>query len=351
MKNGILAGALLILAVINMSCGNNKNKAAVIEEKSVAVTISQVKIGSIVIQKTYTGTIEGFKQANIYASIPEAVVDLPIPKGSRVESGQSVIVLDKNGPTSRYTQAYAQFIDAKDNYEKMGRLYQQGAISEQTYNSIKTGFEIAQANFAAARQQVELTSPISGTLTDLAVNTGDYAPVGVPLATVAQIDRMRMTIFVESRGAAFIRKGQNSKILVDISGQNSNEFDGIVSEVSASADPATRMFRVEVQFNNTDHMARPGMFARAIVAIMELNNVLVVPKESVFSVEGIFKVFKLDGDRVRELTIGTGESTQDLVQIVSGLKIGDSVVTLGRTSVVDGSLVRVTAEPGSQSNQ
>jgi RND family efflux transporter MFP subunit len=346
MRKTILMLLLTILAIAAISCGNNKNKDAAAVEKSVAVTVSEVKNDNIIIRKTYTGTVEGLKQANIYASIPEAVVDLPIPKGSRVESGQPVIILDKNGPASHYTQAYAQFIDAKDNFEKMGMLFQQGAISEQTFNSIRTGFEIAQANFESARQQVELTSPVSGVLTDLAVNIGDYVPVGVPLATIAQIDIMRTTIFVESRGAAHIRRGQVAKILVDISGQDSNEFEGNVAEVSASADPATRMFRVELRFNNTGGRARPGMFARAIVEVMELNNVMVVPKEAVFSVEGVFKVFIIEGDRAREKSISTGESSGDLIQVVSGLNIGEKVITLGRSSVVDGSLVNIASEPG-----
>ena len=342
-RNIVTLFMLAVLLMIVFSCGGNQKKE-VIEKKATPITTSKVAIQNLTIERTYTGTIEGFKQANIFASIPEAVVALPIVKGGKVESGQAVILLDKNGAASRYTQAHAHYLDSKDNFEKMGQLYDQGAISQQTYNSVKTGFEIAKADFESARQQVELTSPISGTLTDLAVNIGDYAPVGTPIATIAQIEKMRMTIFIESRGALYIKKGENATVLVDISNSAANEYHGTISDVSESADPATRMFRVEVQFSNSDGLARPGMFARAVVTIAELEKALVVPKEAVFAQEGVSKVFVLEGDRAKEKTINIGESAKDVVQILSGLSSDENVIVLGRTSVVNGSLVKVIAD-------
>ncbi len=343
MKKTVLS--LLIIAVIAsiVACGGKKQEI-VKEEKPVAVTVALAQPRDISIEKSYSGSLEGIRQANIYASIPEAVVELPYGKGNRVEAGQPVILLDKNGVASQYKQAYAGFVNAKDNYEKMGKLFAQGAISEQTYNGVKTAFEVAQANYASARQQVELTTPISGVLTDLSVNVGDYVHLGVPLATIAQTDKMRMTIFVESRGASYINKGQDARVLVDLAGSTPYQSAGVVSEVSKSADPATRMFRVEIQIDNKENLLRPGMFAKASIIVNELKDVLVVPKESVYSIEGVFKTFKLEGDRAKEVTVTVGESTNGYYQITSGLNINDSVIVLGRTVVIDGSLVKVISD-------
>jgi RND family efflux transporter MFP subunit len=327
-----------------ISCGGKKKHAAV-EEKPIAVTVAPVQSRDLALNMDYTGTLEGVKEAEIYASIPEAVVELPVTQGSMVEAGQAIILLDKNGPTSHFKQAEAAYLDAKDNYEKMGKLFGQGAISQQTYNSIKTAYDIAQANYESAKQQVEMTSPISGVLTELAVNVGQYAPLGIPLATIAQTDRIRLKIYIDSRGSSFIRSGQKAAISVSTGENSLPQFDAIVTDVAKSADPQTRLFKVELQIDNKDRQLRPGMFAKATINVAQLSNAMVVPKESIFLIEGVAKVYKLDGDRAREQTVTIGESTSEFYQITSGLATGERVIVLGRSQVENGALVKIVSTP------
>ncbi len=336
---------LLITTVIMVTstCGDEKADVAV-EEKAIPITVSLAESGDLAIVKTYSGTLEGEKQAEIVASIHEAIVELPVSEGERVSAGQVIIMLDKNGSASNYNQAYALYLEAKDNYQKMTKLLEQGAVSEQTYISARTGYEVAQANFKAAGRQVELTSPISGILTELSVNVGEYAPIGIPIATVAQTDKIRLTLFVDSRGAGFIKKGQGAVITVESIGYSGKKFGGFVTEVSGSADPQTRLFTVDIRIDNENGDLAPGMFARAEIVVNELKSILIVPREAVFSVEGVYKVYKLEGDRAREQSIYIGESTSESIQIVSGLADGDTVVVIGRNLIEDGSLVKIAGK-------
>jgi membrane fusion protein, multidrug efflux system len=346
----------ILLALLLISCGAKK-KDAVVVEKPVAVTVAPATNSNLAISKTYTGTLEGYKQAKIYSSIPEAVVELPVSEGGTVQAGQAIIMLDKDGPSSRFKQAEAAYLDAKDNYEKMGNLFKQGAISEQTYNGIKTSFEISRADFTAAKQQVELTSPISGVLTDLSVNIGQYAPLGVPLATIAQTEKMRLPVYVDSRGAMNIKSGQKAKVTIDAANNGKSEIEGTINEVAKSADPDTRQFRVELQIDNNEGLLRPGMYARAVITVSELNNVLTIPKDAVFMIEGVSKVYTLSSDnRAKQKTVTVGESTLDACQILSGLSEGENVIVLGRNQVEDGTLVKImddiqTAQPPDSSKE
>ena len=343
MKRLFLISLASLIAVTVFSCGAKK-KETVVEEKPIAVTVASAQTRNLEISKTYTGTLEGWKQARIYSSIPEAIVDLPVAQGSLVQAGQPIILLDKEGPSSHFQQSEAMYHDAKDNYDRMSKLFNEGAISQQTYNSLKTAYDVAKANFDAATQQVELSSPISGILTDLAVNVGQYAPIGIPLATIAQTDKMRLNIYVDSRSAAFLKTGQKTTIAMDIPGNNQAEVEGVVADVSKSADPDTRSFKVEIQINNSDKTLQPGIFARAEITVAELNGILTVPKEAIYTVEGVSKVFKLDGNRAKEQSIAIGESSAEYVQVLSGLSAGDNVIVLGRSQVENGSLVKVVIE-------
>jgi len=331
---------LLTMLVAGVSCGKKRGEIST-DEKTVAVTVDVAARRNLVIKNIYTGTLEGVKQAQIIASIPEAVVDLPISEGSQVKAGQAVIYLDKNGAYSQYKQAKAVFVDASDNFQKMTNLFEQGAVSEQAFNSTKMAYDVASANFASAKHQVELTTPIDGILTDLSVNLGEYVPVGSPLATVAQTDKMRMTLFVDAASARNIKIGEMAEINLDINSGEISSYSGKVTEVSKSADPDTRLFRVELRVDNSRGEIRPGTFARAKLNVANLESVLTIPQESMFLVEGIQKVYLLKGDRASERTIAAGESSGDYVQVLSGLTDRDTVIVIGRNLVSDSTKVKV----------
>jgi membrane fusion protein (multidrug efflux system) len=346
MNRKIITMIIIAGSVLSFSCGENEAEVAR-EEKAIAVTVEQAVLRDLGIQRVFTGTLEGVRQAQIFASIPEAVVDLPVSEGSVVKAGQPVIFLDKRGSFSRYNQSKAVYLEAKDNFEKMGRLYEQGAVSEQAFNNAKTGFEVASANFTAARQRVELTSPINGVLTDLSVNIGEFVPLGIPLATIAQTDMMRMTFYVDGKSVKNIKVGQVAEITVDIIEAGEPQFRGTVTEVSKSADPATRLFRVELKIDNESGAIKPGMFARARITVADLKSVLTVPKEAVFSVEGVWKTFLFEGSRAAERTITVGETTSKYAHVLSGIGRGDTVIVIGRNLIEDGSPVKIASlDPG-----
>lgn len=339
-----------VVGIGAFSCAREKSEV-VVEEKAVPVTVSVIERRNLTVERIFTGSLEGIRQAQIFGSIPEAVVGLPVPEGSAVEAGQPVILLDKDGSYSRYNQSKAMFEEARDNYEKMNKLYEQGAVSEQGFTNAKTAYEVARANFTAARQQVELTSPISGILTNLSVNIGEFVPLGIPLATIAQNDKMRLTIYVDGQSASHLKKGQKARVHVEILGRGAPQFEGMVAEVSRSADISTRLFKVELHIDNSHGRLRPGMFARASIAVAELKSVLIVPAEAVFTVEGVEKVFKLNGDRAMERDVKVGEKTLEYAQIISGLFEGDSVIVIGRNLIEDSSLVRIAGGQGGNNGE
>jgi RND family efflux transporter MFP subunit len=335
---------IVVLSLLAAFACGEKNNENTTEDKSIPVTVARAESRDLSLKVIYTGTLEGAKQAKIFASIPEAVVELPIKEGNRVQKGQAIIKLDKGGAAAQYNQARAVYVEAKDNYSKMENLYKNGAVSEQAFNSSRRAFEVAEANFESARQQVELTSPISGILTDLSVNIGERVQPGLPLATVAQTNVMRLVVYVESQNIAYIKKGQKAEIFVELSGKNKSGLSGVITEVSSSADPETRLFRVEIQIENPEGELKPGMFARAIITTANLKSVLTVSREAVFSVDGIYKVYTVEDGKAAEKSIGIGESTKEYVVIKSGLKENEKVIVLGRNLVEDGSRVSIEGD-------
>jgi membrane fusion protein (multidrug efflux system) len=85
-----------------------------------------------------------------------------------------------------------------------------------------------------------------------------------------------------------------------------------------------------------------GAFARATLPVTRRNGVLAVPAEAVLSEAGVNYVFRVVNGRAKRTNIETGIHEGDLVQVTSGLRVGDEVVTAGSPAVVDGARVRTT---------
>jgi len=111
--------------------------------------------------------------------------------GDYVKTGDVLFELDKSGAQSQFYQAQAVFLNAQKDFERMKNLFNEGAVSRQALDQAQTGYDVAKANFDAAKSTVEITSPISGVVTAINVNIGDLANPQMPLATVANIGRMK----------------------------------------------------------------------------------------------------------------------------------------------------------------
>ncbi len=325
---GYLVTVILGLFLI---AGCSSEKKQIDSVQKVAVEIDKATLGDITMAKTYSGTLEGAEQSKIYATIPERVVSIPKTEGQYVKKGEPIIKLDKNGAASQYNQANAVYQNAKDNYEKMKRLYDQKAISEISYKSAETAYEVARANFNAAKAAVELSSPIDGIVTEIAVNLGQQVPLGVAIATVAKTKKMRLTIYVGLKEIKNITAGKPAKVFI-----NSGEpIPAIIIESSRSADPKTRLFRVELEMDNPDNILKPGMYARASVVVDKFENVLTVSNRALFYEEGIAKVYIIRNDTAYVRTIEVGAADDERTQVISGLAQGQPVVVVGKSSLRD----------------
>ena len=317
-------------------CGKKEQKTAA--EKKVAVEVESVQRGDITIGKIFTGTLEGARQSKIYAVIPERVMDLPVSEGSFVKSGDPIIVLDKGGTSSKYHQAQAMLVNARDNYNKMKNLYDQKAISEMAYINAKTSYDVAEADFQAAKAAVELSVPISGVVTDISVNIGDQAPLGTPIATVANIDKMRLTVYVGGSEVAKLKIGRKARVYID----TQNPIDAKIIEIASSADPETRLFRVELEMDNSARKLKPGMFAKAEIMVDDLKDIVYANNNAIFIEDGIPKVYYVQNDTAYIKTIEVGPNDGVNTQVLNGLEPGQTVVTVGKSNLRDGVPVIIT---------
>lgn len=335
-----------LVALNAAGCGNSggeeKKQQAPKTSKidSIAVETVSVESRKMEITKVYNGSLEGEQQATIVSQLAERIVGIPVKVGSSVRAGQVVVNLDKGGVTSQYYQAQSNLKNIEKNLNRMKSLFESGAVSRQQLDEVQTGYDVAKANFNAARSAVEITSPISGIVTEIKPNIGEFTSPGVPIMIIARTSTLKMIMSVGEADIPYVKMGQPVKIYSELN--SAVAANGRISEIAGSADQQTRTFQVKASFGNTGgQWFKPGMFAKAEIKLSSAKPQNIIPREAViYSDEGP-KVFIISGGKAYSRKVKLGMQNETEVEVTEGLQKGESVVRAGANSLKEGSFVIV----------
>ena len=348
-KHFIIAVALMSFISMQMiGCGakEKENKKEINDtavSNTVPVLVTNVENQKLALTKTYTGTIEGEQQANIVSQLAERIVEIPVKVGSVVNAGDVVVRLNKSGATSQFYQAQSNLKNFERNLTRMKNLYESGAVSKQNLDDVQTGYDVAKANFDAAKSAVEITSPISGVVTDIKLNPGDFATPGMTLVTVAKVNVLKIKLSIGEADIPYVTIGQKVKIYSELNPTIIAE--GKVSEIAKSADLSTRTFEVKAAFPNTrEQWFKPNMFGNAEINLTSEKVSMIIPRVSVLYTEQGPQVFVVKDGKAysRDITLGLQNDTD--IEVIKGLNAGDTIVKMGMNSLKDGSPVVVSKE-------
>ena len=338
--------AILIVALfVIQACGEKPQETKITDKTIYIDTISVeaqiVELKELSLSKTFSGSLQGEEQANIIAKIPETITKIRVKVGDYVKAGSVLFELNKGGAASQFFQAQAAYLNAEKNYQRMQNLLKEGAVSQQAFDGVQTQYEVAKANFDAARSTVEITSPLSGVVTAINVNLGDLANPQMPMATVANIGRMKAVFNAGEVDVPSFYVGQPVKIFSEIDPEKIQA--GKILQLSKSANIQSRTFEMQAIFTNTkDRWFKPGMFCRVAVDMKSKKDALSIPLSAVVKSGGTDGVYIINDGKSYFKTITIGLSDGKNVEVISGLKSGDKIVTLGMNNLKDGTVVIVS---------
>lgn len=339
----ILLNISIFLMVVG--CGKKDKSAAgndkIVYADTVAVDTAIVSKKDIILVKTYSGTLEGEEQTSIISKIPERISKINVKVGDYVNKGSVVIEIDKAGASSQYYQARAGYLNSQKDLERMKALYQEGAISQQMLDGIQTQFEVNKANYEAAQSTVELASPMSGVVTAVNLNQGDMANPGMVLVVIANIGNMKALFNVGENDLPGFFVNQSALVYSELKPDLIQK--GRIVQISKSANVQSRTFDVRALFKNTsDKWFKPGMFCRVNVELKNQKEALAVPYSSVISDNNSSGVYVINDGKASFRNIKTGITDGKLIEVLSGLKKGDVIVTLGMNQLKEGTIIRVS---------
>lgn len=339
-KSEIILLIIIIFGYYLTGCGGkrNNNTNAV---NAIAVKVETIQRKDFQITRDFTGTLEGEEQANIVAKIQEKITAIIVRVGDRVKPGDIILTIDKAGASSQYYQAKASFDNAAQNLDRMKALYGEGAVAKQMLDGVQTAFDIAKANFFAARSIVELESPIAGIVTSIDGNLGDLTVPGRVIVTVANIEKIKIVFNVNEIELPNFAVGQSAEIYSELRRELVQR--GKIFQVSKSADIQSRSFEIKAIFSNTkDKWFKPGMFCRVNIQMNSKRGALVIPNDAIIIQDNRKGVYIIENSRATFRAIEIGNTNGVLTEILSGLKEGETIATIGMNNLKEGSKVSVS---------
>lgn len=179
------------------------------------------------------------------------------------------------------------------------------------------------------------------------VNEGELVREITPCFRLVDDSRIKLRARVPERFVGQIKVGQRATATVDA--WPGVEFVGQVTRVNPQVEENNRTFGIEILIPNDDRKLKPGSFAKAAVETRTDPKVVFAPKSAVIVFAGVSKVFKIGADdKATEVRVGAGDPHPDdpnLIEITSGLKGDERLVTSGATRLATGVQVKVNATP------
>lgn len=279
-------------------------------------------------------------ETTVVATVPGIVTfgNLSFVDGAAVRKGQAILSLASNTLSDGNVAARAKYAyeNAKKEYERMEQLVGDKIVSAKDFEQARLNYENAKVAYeAVAGKQtangVSVVSPMNGYLKNLQVKEGDYVAVGQPLATISQNSRLVLRAEVSEKYYQYLPAVQsaNFRTPYDDKVYKLSDLHGRMLSFGKASDANSFYIPVTFEFDNKGAVI-PGSFVEIYLLTSPMEEVLSVPVSALIEEQGVYSVFiRLDeeGYQKREVKLGANNGSE--VQILSGLKPGENVVTQG----------------------
>jgi HlyD family secretion protein len=309
----------------------------------VAGTTVAVERGDIQAVVSATGTISPVNSVDISSKISGRITEVKVNENDQVKTDQVLILLDDTRLKTTVSQARARLMNAQATYERTSRLAAAGALSAQQLDAALTDYQVAQAAYDDAVDQLDDTiirSPIDGIVVGKPIPAGQTVAPGIStpmvLMTVADMSKMQISVQVDESDVGKVKV--NQKVTFTVDSYPGKTFTGTVSNVSNKATITQNVvyYPVTVDIDSPQGLLKPTMTARVSVLIGESKNVLTVPLAAVKQAKGQQYVQVMKDGKSQNVNVQLGLTSDDKVEVVSGLTDGDKILLTTKAQTATG---------------
>jgi RND family efflux transporter MFP subunit len=278
------------------------------------------------------GDVHGFDQVTLYAKLSGYVRQVRVERGERVQRGQILATIESPESQREVAAAAHDANVARLNAERAEKLAPSGVVAQQDRDNAVARSRIAGANLQRARDLFAYTvvrAPFDGVVTARYVDPGALVPAAtgatqaaLPIADIADVDTLRIFVYVGQDTAPFVRAGDAVTIWQDE--MPDKRIPATVTRAAGALDPRTRTMQVEIDVDNRSWGLLPGTFAHVELRIAEPPSPT-IPDEAMVIRDGKTMVVEVNAGKAHYLPVDLGYNDGREVRVLRGLSGGETV--------------------------
>ncbi len=271
-----------------------------------------------------------------------------VTEGQYVNKGQTLARIDDGGLSQQLAQMQIQADLAKTTFERQQRLWNQKIGSEIQFLQAKTNFEAQNKAIEQMRKNLAKTTikaPFNGRVDDIITEKGAVvAPGQTPVLRIVSLNNMYIKASVPERYISSIKKNTDVTVEIPVLNQTTS---ATIRQAGNFINPASRTYDIEVAVSNKKGNIKPNLTARLKINDYTNAKALLIPQnlisENAAGEQYVYTISKNSKNETiaKQKTIRTGKSQGDLIEIVSGIKANDQLISEGARSVKNNQVIDV----------
>jgi len=342
----------ILLPVLLSGCGRNE-EISIAKTDEIRVEIMEASTSNAISTNQLNGTVKSETRSEIGTKVFGEIEAIQFKIGETVRRGQVLIQIKDDDLQAKKAQIESGLEEVNANFDLVGKdynrykiLFEQESATLREWEEIQTAFATAKARKKAAQNQLReiedllnyttIKAPYSGVIAARYADEGDIASPGKPLIVMEKEQAFEVDVTVPESSISYINIGDTMAVSIPSTGAM---LEGVVAEISSSAEPMSRQFKAVLLLNIGEYEVRSGMYAEVNIQ-KEGRPTIFIPKTSLVErgqLVGVYAVSTNNNAVLRWLTPGVEQG--DMIEILSGLKDGENFVRNASDIKFDGQKV------------
>ena len=289
----------------------------------------RIKTGKLTDEFQVTGSLIPDEEVNLSFETSGQVVEINFNEGSHVKKGQLLAKVNDRQLQAELRRLTVQLKLANDRVDRQRRLLQRDAVSQEAYEQVRTELETLKADIEVVKAQIALTelrAPFDGVIGLRQISVGAYASPTTVVSKLTRIVPLKVEFYVSERYASDIKPGTGLNFTIDGSLES---YPAKVYAKESAVDLETRTLAARAIYANPGGKLTPGRYVSITLKKQEIDNAIAIPAEAIVPEMGKDKVFLYKSGKAQPVEIVAGLRTEAQVQVLKGLKVGDTLITSG----------------------
>jgi membrane fusion protein (multidrug efflux system) len=334
-------GAFISYRIISNKSKKDDSKGK--DGKGKAMTVTGIVVESQIFDNSLSlsGSIEANEQVEIRSEVSGIVEGIYFNEGSNVSKGQLLFKVNDIELRAQLQQAKTKQGLASENVRRAKLLFEKEAISQEEYDVAKADFKLAQAQVQLIDAQIAKTSvraPFSGKIGLRHISPGTYITPSLLVAKLVNINQLKITFSIPEKYANQVKT--NSNLCFNVA-ESSEKYTAKIYAIEPEVQTQTRTLQVRAIAENKNGKLFPGTFANVELPLEIIKNAIIIPSEAIIPIQNGKKVFISNMGKAKEVMVQTATRTDASILVLSGLKVGDTLLTSGVMTLKEDDAVKV----------